>query len=95
MNYAKIDPTITAWARKHLFTIYTYYRDSEVRSIDIVSPQGHKYQLWIDPPTNATVAIHVWNYKRRRKDWSVRIDELVQILEEAHQTIKSWMSEEK
>lgn len=92
MNYAAIDPIISAWAAKHSFTIYKQYRDEEVRSVNIVSPTGRKYQIWIDPPKGETVSIHAWDYKKQRQDWDGTIEQLSQNLEEASKIVCSWMT---
>jgi len=91
MSYLLIDSIISKWAAKHSFTVYRQYQDEEVRSVDVVSPNGQKYQIWIDPP-EGTVAVHAWDYKKRRRDWKGSIDQLFQNLEEASQTVKSWMT---
>jgi hypothetical protein len=91
MNYAMIDPIISKWAAKQCLTLYTQYQGEEVRSVDVVSRCGRKYQIWIDPPRGREVSIHAWDYKKHRRDWSGPIEQLSQSLEEAIQTVKSWM----
>jgi len=92
MSYTTIDPVISAWAARHNLTVYTQYQDAEVRSVDVISSKGRKYQIWIDPPKGTTVSVHAWDYKRQRRDWNRSSDQLAQTLEEAIQTVKSWMS---
>lgn len=91
-NYSIIDTVISAWATKHSLTVYTEYQGEEVRSIDVVSPQGRKYQIWIDAPNGNSLAVHAWDYKKRRKDWNASIAQLAQTLEEALQVVKAWMA---
>jgi hypothetical protein len=81
MSYQEIDPVISVWARKYNLTIYRQYQGEEVRSVDLVSPNGKKYQVWIDLPNGKEVDIHAWNYKRQRRDWNVPIVQLAQALE--------------
>jgi hypothetical protein len=50
MSYAAIDPVISTWASRHSLTVYTQYKGGEVRSVDVVSSKGRKYQIWIDLP---------------------------------------------
>jgi len=92
MSYAAIDPLISKWASTHSLTIYTQYQGEEVRSVDLISPQGRKYQIWIDLPEGRKVAIHAWDYKKSRRDWNGSVDQVTKNLEEAIQTVKSWMA---
>ena len=91
INYCTIDGVISVWAVRHNLTVYTHYQDQEVRSVDVISPQGRKYQIWIDPPRNNEVAVHAWDYKKRKQDWTGTTNDLSQYLEEASQTASEWM----
>ncbi len=91
MSYSEIDPVITAWAQRNSLHVYTQYQESEVRSIDIVSKIGERFQLWIDRPFSGLVDIHAWDYRKTKKDWQTPIDKLNDALEEALQTVESWM----
>ena len=90
MSYALIDTVIDAWSVKDVFTVHTQYQDTEVRSVDVVSPKGRKFQIWIDKPTGSTVAVHAWDYKNNRRDWSGPIGQLAEYLEEATRTVRNW-----
>jgi hypothetical protein len=96
MSYKSIDPIITVWATKHNLIIYTTYRDEEVRSVDLIGSNGHKCQLWIDTPeSTGKVQIHVWDYKKRKHDYKVAIDDLPRCLEEAYETAMKWLNESR
>ena len=90
MSYVEIDPIILAWLHRHGLTLYERYQDSEVRSVDIVDAGGRKFQIWVDPPASGKVVVHVWDYRKRRKDWDTPIDELDHRLEEAVATVADW-----
>lgn len=90
IDYSKVDGIIFSWARKHKLTIYTRHQDQEVRSADVVSPKGKKYQIWIDSPNGKMVAVHAWDYKKQRQDWMGPIDQLANNLEDAIRTVESW-----
>ena len=93
MSYETIDPTITEWAAQHGLHIFTKYRDEEVRSMDLVGPNGRKCQLWIDTPDpSGNVGVHVWDYKKRRKDFRATTIDLAQRLEDAYVTAISWLN---
>jgi translation initiation factor IF-1 len=91
MNYSTIDAFIYSWVTKHGLTVYTQYQDQEVRSVDVISHNGRKFQIWIDPPVGDSVAVHAWDYKKRRRDWKGGARQLSQYLEEALQTVTAWM----
>lgn len=90
MKYIAIDPIIDKWAKIHSLTLYTTYQDSEVRSVDLVDTKGYRYQIWIDTPIDDSVAVHAWDYRKKRKDWVVKIEELNDCLEDALDTVKKW-----
>lgn len=91
MSYELVDPIILKWAQKHTLHIYTQYKDEEVRSVDVTSTRGERFQIWIDPPVDTQVNVHAWDYKKIKKGWVGEISELESGLEEIYQTVKSWM----
>ena len=90
MNYVLIDPVISAWAAENQLHVCTMYKDTEVRSVDVVSKTGKKFQIWIDAPHGTQIAVHAWDYKKQRQDWSGSVSELLNYLREAMETVKSW-----
>ncbi len=91
MSYSIIDPILEVWADSCGLHIHTQYKDNEVRSIDIVSPQGKRFQLWIDVPSqNGITRVHVWDMKKRRQDYTANKSSLKDKLEEAYQQVQSW-----
>lgn len=91
MNYNEIDQEITAWVQKYSLTFYTRYQNREVRSATFVSASGRQSQIWIDQPMDGLVGIHAWDYENRRRDWNVPAKHLYTALEEATQTVESWL----
>jgi hypothetical protein len=83
VSYEEIDPIITEWAERHNLTLFTEHQDCAVRSVDIVSASGQKFQIWIDRPRSGKVAVHLWDYKKQRRDWEVGITGLAACLEAA------------
>jgi hypothetical protein len=94
MSYTLIDPIITAWTKRHGLVLFTRYQDSDVRSVDVVGINGHRFQIWIERPTEKLVSVHAWDYKQRRQDWKIEIEKLNTSLEEAIQIVKSWETRE-
>jgi hypothetical protein len=92
IDYSTIDGVISSWVTKHRLILYTLYQDQEVRSVDVVSPKGRKFQIWIDPPNGDNVAVHAWDYKKRRRDWKGAGGNLSRYLEQALQTVTAWMN---
>ena len=91
MSYTEIDPIISAWVQRHLLTLYTQYQDSEVRSVDVVDAKGRKFQIWIDPPANGKVAVHAWDYRKRKKVWNTTTGDVDDRLEDAFATVADWI----
>lgn len=92
MSYQNIDLIIRDWADKHKLTLYTSYRDHEVRSVDVVDQRGRKYQIWIDPPDQkGNVEVHAWDYRRKRKDYAVSINNLSSCLDDAYDVVLHWI----
>ena len=92
MNYTVIDPIINTWADSHGLHIQNVFKDTEVRSIDIVGSQGKRIQLWIDEPDKVgNTTIHIWDMKKRSKDFVASKFSLRDKLEDAYQCAKSWL----
>lgn len=96
MSYSLIDPIILNWVQKHSLHLYTRYQDDDVRSVYTSSAQGECFQIWITPPHNDQVTVHVADIETRndekmRRDWNTSISQLEAILEEAYRTVKEWM----
>ena len=91
MSYEDIDPVISVWVEKHNLTLFTEHQDCAVRSVDVVSPSGQKLQIWIDRPRSGKVAVHLWDYRKRRCDWDVGLSELGACLETVTTTAFAWM----
>ncbi len=91
MSYKLVDPIIFNWARKHSLHVFTSYKDEEVRSIDIVSKKGQRFQICVDQPLDHNINVHAWNYKNIKKEWSVEINNLNSTLEEAFESVIDWM----
>lgn len=90
MSYSAIDPIIQKWTQQHGLSLFTEYKDSEVRSVDIAGSNGQKFQIWIDRPKGVQVSVHAWDYKKRRQDWNATTTDLDNFLEEAIKTVRSW-----
>lgn len=85
MSYHQIDETINAWASDNKLTIFTRHQDYDVRSTDVVDELGNKYQIWIDEPkSDGSVEVHVWDYKKKRKDFMTTTLNLMSALKAAY-----------
>jgi hypothetical protein len=92
MSYNSIDPVIQEWAKKHSLPVYTQYKDVEVRSMELVSVNGKRAQIWIDKPLHGLVGLHAWNYKKLRRDWNVSMAKLDSALEQVYQVSMAWIN---
>ncbi len=91
MSYGVADSVLEPWAASHELHIHTLFKDVEVRSIDVVSKNGKRFQIWIDPPDQAgTTEVHVWDMKNRRMDYSATLATLENQLEAAYQQAINW-----
>ena len=92
MSYSIIvDVALREWTTKHGLHVQTQYQDVEVRSVDIVSPCGKRFQLWIDEPDeNGDTEVHIWDMKKKRKDFSTENIPLKDALEAAYQQATEW-----
>lgn len=91
MSFRKVDNILNEWASRHSLTLFTKYREEEVRSVELVSPSCKRFQLWVDPPVGESVMVHIWDFKKRRMDWSVSISTLDDCLENALAIVFDWI----
>jgi hypothetical protein len=95
-DYSKIDPHIYSWAQKHKLHVLTFYKDSDVRSVEIVDNSVNRYQIWIDAPDEKNeVLIHAWDYKKKRIDVKSSLSNFADKLEGVYLTILSWGKDTK
>jgi hypothetical protein len=83
-SYALVDPTIRRWCEAHSLTLYTDYKDYDVRTVDVVGPGGAKCQVWIDPPEHGEVIIHICPYAPLHERLTVRVEDIAAALEQAY-----------
>lgn len=91
MSYEQIDPPISAWVKRHSLNLFTAHHDCDVRSVTVVSSAGQRFQIWIDRPRAGRVAVHLWDYRRRRRDWNVAVSDLAACLESVSSEVAMWM----
>jgi hypothetical protein len=91
MTYFAIDELLSNWASENRLRFSTKYRDEEVRSLDVVSAKGKRYQIWVDAPRNGRVGVHVWDYRKRRIDLDVAQTELNSALDAVFSAAREWM----
>jgi hypothetical protein len=62
-----------------------------VRSIEVVSESGKRYQIWLDAPDERKeIALHAWDYKKRKVDVKSSLSDLDEKLEEIYTKVMSW-----
>jgi hypothetical protein len=93
MNYTHLDPILQSWARCHKLHVYTKGQGEDIRSVDIIGNKGNKCQLWITLHAGGEIiAVHLWNYKAKRRCFETSINNLHFCLEEAYATAQRWIS---
>lgn len=91
MSYSIVDPILEDWAKIHELIIQKIFKEVEVRSIDMVSPEGKRFQIWIDEPDQAgNTGVHVWDMKKKKRDFTATKLSLKNMLEAAYQQAHSW-----
>ncbi len=86
MNFKQVDPGLRAWASKHQVSLATNYQDVEVRSVELVGPNG-RAQVWVE--VNDLVAVHVWDYLERRQSFEGDVTTLEAHLDKALEAARS------
>jgi hypothetical protein len=93
MSYDVIDSVLKRWATAHGLHIYSEFKGEAVRSTDLVDAQGRRCQMWLDPPdSGGRVGVHVWDYRKRRKDFTGSVETLGEVLEQALVQGKEWLA---
>jgi len=93
MSIEPVDRILERWLQTHGVRLNKEFKGEPVRSFDVVSPAGGKVQIWIDPVSDqGDVQVHVWDYRRRRRDLSGTIWELVRLVDKAHAIAQNWVS---
>jgi hypothetical protein len=96
MSYASIDPQILDWTRLHALKLFTLQGEREIRCVYVSSASGECFQIWIDPPEAGQVRVYAGCVEGRREDddaeiWRIPVSGLRAALENAFQTVTSWM----
>ena len=86
-----IDRILKDWARRNSLTLHTVYKEIEIRSVEIVDKGGSRFQIWVDAPDDAgQIGLHVWDFKRKRRDFLVASVDLNEYLENVLKIARSW-----
>ncbi len=96
MGYELVDQVLERWSAAHKLQVSTAYKDEPVRSIQMVGVKHSRVQIWVDPVSPAgIVSVHLWDYHRRRKEFSGPVDDLNTLLEKAYQLATKWLDRPK
>jgi hypothetical protein len=96
MGYELVDEVLEPWSSGHKLQVSTEYKGEPVRSIQMVGAKHSRLQIWVDPLSPAgIVSVHVWDYHRRRREFSGRIVDLNTLLERAYQLATKWLDQPK
>jgi hypothetical protein len=94
MSYELVDEVLESWSSAHQLQVSTEYKGEPVRSIQIVGAKDSRIQIWVDPVSPAgIVSVHVWDYYRRRKEFSGPVGDLNRLLEGAYQLATRWLDQ--
>ena len=99
MSYANVDKILTPWLKRHGLQVFTMYRETEVRIIDVVDDVGDRYQVSISEPSESeSVIVSAGNLKGKRKrkgrEFKSSLSDLEGVLEEVYTQIMEWVNQE-
>ena len=92
-SFALVDPAIKQWCSRHSLQLFTDYKDYDVRSVDVVGSNGKKCQVWIDPPEQENVTVHVWPYAPPHERITVPVPDIFSALERAYRLASDFCGE--
>ena len=94
MSYQAIDERIKHWAAQYDLRLATKYKDTEVRSVDVIGTGGKsKCQIWIDAPDRqGRIYVNIWNYKNRRIRYRTEYEDLSEVLQQAYAQAMDWLT---
>ncbi|MGB5193945.1 MAG: hypothetical protein WBN70_13255 [Polyangiales bacterium] len=87
MSFSAVDPTLKDWALRSRMRLSTQYQDAEVRSFELVGPNG-RAQIWVE--VSAGITVHVWDYQQRSQVFAVDNSALADGLDDALRAAKAW-----
>lgn len=87
MNFSTVDPTLQDWASRNRMPLATQYQDADVRSFELVGPDG-RAQIWVE--VNTDITVHAWDYRNRKQVFSVDSSTLASGLDDALRVAKTW-----
>jgi hypothetical protein len=91
MGYEKIDSIIESWATARKLPLYRMYKEEEIRAFELASLSGKRFQIWVSVPNpDGTIPVHVWDFKKRRRDFLVSASDLFDYLENAYRIAIGW-----
>ena len=96
MGYSEIDPVIADWTNRHSFRLFMEQVGREIRCVYLSSIAGNVFQIWIEEPTGGRVTVYAGCVEGPKEDdlpcnWSVGINDLGAVLEEALRVVLDWM----
>ncbi|MCB0352682.1 MAG: hypothetical protein KDD64_04130 [Bdellovibrionales bacterium] len=94
MNYEQTDPSLDAWAAKHRLTIYTEFRDDEVRFSVVKDDLGRSFQIFLRRPPDelGNLEVVTTDNAGRSATFSAHLTNLPQALDLAYEKTLEWIS---
>lgn len=91
MRYAKIDTVLEPWSKKNGFQVLKEYKDDEVRAVEKHHGKKRLFQIWLDSPDiKGLIGVHVWDFKKRRRDFLVSYPDLEEYLDATLAIANNW-----
>jgi hypothetical protein len=94
MEYSKIDPVISSWAKEYGLHVGTKYKGEDIRSITIVDDSGNTYGVWISEPdkdNRITVGAASRSNTNEKINLKVTVSELSTALVDVYNRVISWI----
>jgi hypothetical protein len=96
--YSAIDTVLHAWVKAHSKKLFTSVAGRQDRFFYVSSDRGECFQISIDAPKEASVAVDAWTIetlddRELHERWTVPIDDLYRTLDLALKKVHEWSGE--
>ncbi|QTL04427.1 hypothetical protein J5J86_03535 [Aquabacter sp. L1I39] len=97
IEFQSIDPILSRWAQDNQIVWLSEYKGYDVRTYFLNESSSEPIQVWVDPPSDGTVQIHVFQYKlggkkKRSEEFSIPVSHLYETLNAALELAAAWKS---
>ncbi|MBW3625823.1 MAG: hypothetical protein KY468_20715 [Armatimonadetes bacterium] len=91
LDFEAVDQILTPWAMRHGLLIGTEFKDTEVRTANVVDDSGGEYVIWLADAADPMggIEVCVWDKVDPAVTFHAQMDNLDEVLEEAYLFVES------